>query len=101
QEPRVFPPLNVTLDGLHCGIMEPTGPAAAKATVDGEARRRVRKRLGEWNSIEIVSKNGEVRGYLNGTLISTVPHKFTEPGYIAFQMQGSPIYWRNIRIKPE
>ena len=76
--------------------------AQAKFTDDGEARRRARKPLGEWNSVEIVSSNGEIRSSLNGVLISTVSeHEFTEPGHIAFESQGTEIQWRNVRIKPE
>ena len=49
-----------------------------------------------------MSKSGQVTGYLNGTLVSTVTeHDFTEPGYIGFQSETGEIHWRNIRIKPE
>ncbi len=76
--------------------------AQAEFTDDGEARRRARKPVGDWNSVEIISTNGEIRSSLNGVLISTVSeHEFTEPGHIAFESQGTEIQWRNVRIKPE
>ncbi len=71
-------------------------------TVDTEARKRAVHPVGEWNTVEIVSKDGQVRSYLNGTLVSTVSHhEYTEAGYIGFQSEGAKIYWRNISIKEE
>jgi mono/diheme cytochrome c family protein len=73
-----------------------------KGTVDADARARAMKPLGQWNAVEIVSRNGRVLSSLNGTLVSTVSeHEFTEPGYIGFQAEGADIRWRNIRIRPE
>jgi hypothetical protein len=69
---------------------------------DLEARRRAIRPLGEWNAIELVAKDGQVRGLLNGTLVTTIrSHNYTEPGNIAFQVQGAKMYWRNLRIRPE
>lgn len=74
----------------------------AKFQVDDEARRRSLKPVGQWNSVEIVSKDGQVRSYLNGTLVSVISeHEFKEPGYIGFQSEGAQIYWRNVRIREE
>jgi hypothetical protein len=65
-------------------------------------RRRARRPLGQWNSVEIASKNGEVRSSLNGVLLSVVSeHPFKEPGHIAFESQGTEIHWRNVRIRTE
>jgi mono/diheme cytochrome c family protein len=90
----------VGFDGRHFDVLHP--PFAENAIEDHEARLRVNKPLGEWNSVEIVSKNGAVRAFLNGTLISTVPeHPIKDPGHIVFQIQGAPMHWRNIRIRPE
>ena len=58
--------------------------------------------IGEWQSIEIVSKNGQIDTFLNGTPISHVSeHPFKEPGHIAIQYQGGTWVYRNIRIKSE
>jgi mono/diheme cytochrome c family protein len=76
--------------------------AQVKGTVDAETRARVVKPAGEWNAVEIVSRNGRITSSLNGTPVSTVSeHEFTEPGYIVFQSEGSDMRWRNIRIRPE
>jgi mono/diheme cytochrome c family protein len=71
-------------------------------TFDDAARIRARKPVGQWNSIEIVSKDGQLWTYLNGTLITHVTkHPFTEAGYIGFQVESGPVHWRNIRIKAD
>ena len=65
-------------------------------------QKRAIQPVGQWNSVEIVSKDGQVGSSLNGTLISIVSeHEFREPGYIGFQSEGAKIYWRNIRIREE
>ena len=70
--------------------------------MDTDARKQVVHPVGQWNIVEIVSKNGQVWNYLNGVLVSQVSHhEYTDPGYIGFQSEGAKIYWRNIRIKEE
>ena len=87
----------VGFDGRHFDVLH--APFAANAIEDNEARPRVNKPLGEWNSVEIVSANGQVKSSLNGVLVSTVSeHEYTA-GHIGFQAEGSEIAWRNIRIK--
>ncbi|HET6201714.1 MAG TPA: DUF1080 domain-containing protein [Planctomycetota bacterium] len=72
-----------------------------KFTTDAEARKKACKPVGEWNSMEIVAKRGQVAARVNGTLISTVTeHPFKE-GVIGFQSEGAEIHWRNLRIRPE
>jgi hypothetical protein len=67
-----------------------------------DARARAFRPIGQWNSVEIVAKDGQIKSYHNGELLSHVTeHEFTEAGYIGFQSEGVPLRWRNIRIKPE
>jgi hypothetical protein len=76
--------------------------AHIQSKYDAEARKRAERPFGEWNSVEIVSKDGQVLAYLNGALVSTVTqHEFQAPGYIGFQSKGGEVHWRNIRIKSE
>jgi len=71
-------------------------------TFDDAARARARKPAGQWNSVEIVSKDGQLWTYLNGALITHVTkHPFTEAGYIGFQVESGPVHWRNIRISTD
>jgi len=78
------------------------GAAESTFTFDDAARVRARKPAGQWNAVQIVSKDGQVWTYLNGTLITHVTkHAFTKAGYIGFQVESGPVHWRNIRIKEE
>lgn len=78
------------------------GRGESTITTDDAARARARKPAGQWNAVEIVSKDGEVWSYLNGALVTHVTkHPFKEAGYIGFQCESGPVHWRNIRIKAE
>jgi hypothetical protein len=96
-------PKSIEIDGAHRTILRANAiNTKAKSTEDDEARHRARRPIGEWHSVEIISKNGEIRALLNGVLITVVQeHEYKEPGYIAFQAQGTPIQWRNVRIRTE
>ncbi|HEV3060389.1 MAG TPA: family 16 glycoside hydrolase [Vicinamibacterales bacterium] len=98
-------PKSMTLAGEQRDVLKPIplgGTKLKASTWDNEARLRVVRPLGEWNSIEIQSKDGDLKAFLNDTLISTVTqHEYTQPGHIGIQMQGYPARWRNIRIREE
>lgn len=103
QEQKVWPK-SLEIQGMNrdvLGIINISGFKGKKTFEDGEARRKVRKPLGEWNTVEIVSKGRTVNSYLNGALISTVKEVEDVAGPIGFQSEGSEIHWRNIRIKTE
>jgi hypothetical protein len=98
-------PKSMTLAGEQRDVLKPIALGGTKwktMTFDNDARTRAVRPLGEWNAIEIVSKDGDIKAYLNDTLVSTVTrHEYTEPGHIGFQLQGFPVRWRNIRIREE
>jgi hypothetical protein len=73
----------------------------AESQTDAEARERGRRPVGEWNSMEIVSKGGRITVTVNGALVSTVTRCDVCEGPIGFQVEGSEIHWRNIRIRAE
>jgi hypothetical protein len=102
-EHGVWPKCMEIQGGAGVGVLGAFGVMAnVKATSDNEARMRAIRPVGQWNSAEIVSKDGKVTTSLNGVLITTVTeHEFTEAGYIGFQSEGGQIQWRNVRIKPE
>jgi mono/diheme cytochrome c family protein len=69
--------------------------------LDVEAQKRAQRPVGQWNSFRVVNFNNTVTSYLNGILVARREnHTYREPGYIGFQIEGAPIHWRNIRIKP-
>jgi mono/diheme cytochrome c family protein len=101
QEHRVFPDM-IEVQGMNLEILDIRASKKSTVyTVDTEARKRAVHPVGQWNSVEIVSKNGQVWNYLNGILVSHVSHHEYESGYIGLQSEGAKIYWRNIRIKEE
>jgi len=102
QELRVNPDM-IEVQGMNLEVLDIRPSRKSTVfTVDTEARKRAVHPVGEWNMGEIVSKDGQVRNYLNGTLVSTVSqHDYKDPGYIGFQSEDGKISWRNIRIKEE
>ena len=73
-----------------------------KSTLDRDARRRAIKPVHQWQRLEVVSKDGVLKNYLNETLVSTAEVLGdVDAGYIALQSQGGPVEWRNIRLKEE
>jgi mono/diheme cytochrome c family protein len=74
----------------------------AKFTEEPGAMQKSIRPLGEWNSVEIKSKDGKIYSSQNGILLNTITeHEFKEPGSIGFESEGSELHWRNIRIKAE
>lgn len=97
-------PKSIEVEGRHRDMLEfyAIGGPGKVGEVDLDARRRAMHPLGQWNSIEIVAKNQNVKVYLNGVFVSEIKHHdYTYAGNIAFQSQGSKMYWRNVRIKAE
>jgi len=93
-------PKSIEIEGMEALILRPLGIATTpKYTYDQDAVKRARRPVGDWNSVEITAKDGQILSSLNGVLLSVVTqHEFTQPGHIAFQAEGVPIEWRNIRI---
>lgn len=81
------------------------------------AKREFLKPLGEWNSEEIWVKGDDIKVTLNGTLIvdgnmktaskkGTIDHKehpglLRHTGHIGFLGHGSPLKFRNVRVKEQ
>jgi mono/diheme cytochrome c family protein len=100
---RVWPQKMILVDGRYYDFMNIQAVGTTvKKMFDDDARRRAVKGPNEWQYIEIVSRNGEVKAWLNGTLVSSFTgDDLKEPTHIGFQNQGIPTRWRHIRIKPE
>ena len=63
-----------------------------------EAQQKAIKPVGEWNSEEIVCRNGTIRVTINGTLIDDGEGAEPSRGPIGWQSEGRPIRFRNLRI---
>lgn len=100
-EHRVWPRA-LEIEGDNEEILQAFGMAMTiTKKYDADAVRRANKGPGYWNEARIVSRNGQVQAYLNGTLTTVAQHSEKQPGHIVFQYQGGTIMWRNIRIKAE
>lgn len=66
-----------------------------------QARVSSRKRLMEWNSIEIVSRDGALTSYLNGTKICESQPTELIKGSIGLQSEGFEVEFRRIRIRED
>ncbi len=57
------------------------------------------KPLGEWNTMEIISKNNTLRVFVNGLLQNYITGLTVGKGFIGFQNEGKPIEFRNLKIQ--
>ncbi len=68
---------------------------------DQAARETARKPIGEWNAVEIISKDGAVTAILNGTKISESEPGELKSGRIGLQAEDFAVEFRNLRIREE
>ncbi len=73
------------------------GGAKGKFTVDKAAQKKAIK-VGDWNTTEVTSKNGELTSKINGIQVSTGKGELTE-GPFGLQSEGTELHFKNIRIK--
>ena len=98
---RVFP-RSLEIEGRYYDLGEPFAiQGKGKVVYDHDARMRAARPVGEWDAIEIVSRNGTVQTFVNGALVSTFSEHDYPPGLIGMQTEGAPVSWRNLRVKVE
>ena len=61
--------------------------------------RRLTKPFGQWNHYYIRAINGEVRLWVNGDEVNRGSRCAPASGYIALEAEGSPVEFRNLRIR--
>ncbi len=81
------------------GSIFPIGGLKGPQADDARARKKAIKPHAEWNSVEIVSKDGTIASSLNGEKIAEAGPYDVKEGPIGFQSEGAEIHFRNIRIK--
>jgi hypothetical protein len=102
-EHKVWPKC-IEVQGLNRAagqIFAISGAKAVKAKDDGAARQKALKPVGEWNSLEIVSKNGALTAILNGVKVCESEPGDVFEGPIGFQAEGAEIHFRHLRIQAE
>lgn len=70
-----------------------------EVTDNQQAREKARRPIGEWNSIEVISKDGALTSVLNGTPIASSKPSELKEGYFGIQSEGDAVEFRNIRIQ--
>lgn len=100
-EPKIWPQcVEVQGQNKNVGrIFAIGGAPAVKATDDPEARQRALRPVGEWNEIEITSRDGALAAKLNGVVVCTSQPGELREGPIGFQSEGAEIFFRDLRIK--
>ncbi|HZT80833.1 MAG TPA: DUF1080 domain-containing protein [Gemmataceae bacterium] len=99
QPPHKTWPKCVEVQGLqsdHGHIFAISG-AKGQFTVDKEAQKKAIK-PGEWNTTEVISRDGELTAKVNGVEVSKGKGELTE-GPIGWQSEGAEIHFKNIKIK--
>jgi hypothetical protein len=72
---------------------EPGKSVVAKRFADAE------KAIGEWNKLEVTSKNGVITQKLNGKLVNKGIESSVTEGRVLLQYEGFPIDFRKVNIK--
>ena len=103
-EPHKQWPKSLEVQGRFADLatIKENGGAAKVAIVDdAAARESARKPVGEWNSLEVISKGGTVTSLLNGTKICESQPSDVTSGMIGLQSEDFEVHFRRLRIRPE
>ena len=55
---------------------------------------------GEWNTIEIVCRDGEIEHWVNGRLVNSGRESTVRAGRILLQSEGAEVFYRNVVLTP-
>jgi len=76
-------------------VFPPTSPNGSRSF----PRKNLSKGAGEWNHYYVRAINGEVRLWVNGEEVSGGSDAEPRTGHLCLESEGSPIEFRNIRIR--
>ncbi len=102
REPHKVWPVSLEVQGKHvemCSIKANGGAADLTIDDDPAAREAARNQLGEWNQVQITSRDGTLEARLNGELICTSEAGELQSGRIGLQSEGFDVHFRNLRIQ--
>ncbi len=77
-----------------------TPPEAKTPQLDRTQTASSEKPVGEWNSCDIVCRDGTIEVTVNGVLQNKVTACEPASGKIGFQLEGTPYELRNVRVEP-
>ena len=103
QPPHAVWPKALEVQGkyVEMGDIHPNGGAAEVAVREEPGvRETARRPVGEWNSLEVVAKEGKLVVHLNGQkLLESEAEKELRTGLIGFQAEGQAVEYRNARVR--
>src|SRR5436190_993464 len=73
----------------------PTSPNGSRSF----PRRNLSKGVGEWNHYYVRAVNGQIRLWVNGEEVSGGSGAQPRSGYLCMEAEGSPVEFRNIRVR--
>lgn len=97
-------PVCIEIQGknVQLGAIRENGGAEPVVVEDDEAARvKARKPVGQWNSIEIVSKDGALTSTVSGVQIATSKPGPLTSGLIGIQAEDFPFEIRRMRIRKD
>jgi hypothetical protein len=77
-----------------------TSAAGAETRIKARTAADSEKPAGEWNSCDIVSRDGTVEVTVNGVLQNRVSNVSPASGRIGFQLEGTPYELRRVELTP-
>lgn len=95
-------PLSLEVQGKYAemaAIKENGGAEAPTITDDPAMRLSLRRPVGEWNALEIVSHDGALNVSLNGVAVTASEPNFLSSGSLGIQAEDHPFEVRRIRIR--
>jgi hypothetical protein len=102
QEPHKVWPASLEVQGRMdkiCSINANGGIAAPQIEDHPDAREHARKPVGNWNSVEIICRDGAITARLNGELICTSSTGELKEGFLGLQSEGDVVKFRNLRVR--
>ncbi len=97
-------PVSLEVQGKYfeMGMIKANGGAATVVGSDDEGTRRsTRQPVGQWNSIEIVSRDGQLTASINGTTVAESEPSELKRGAFGLQSEDFPVHFRNLRIRED
>ena len=94
-------PQSIEVQGQHiqAGLILPI-PRSVKCekTYDQKARDAAINPVGQWSTMTIDVRGGDMLIRINGIQVSTVRNSELTSGHIGLQSEGAPIRWKNIQL---
>jgi hypothetical protein len=102
QEPHKVWPLSMEVQGRYDQISWVKGNGGASATEvvdDTVGRQAARLPVGQWNAVEILSRDGAISSRLNGMVISTCKPSGLTSGPLGLQAEGFAVHFKHLRVR--